>query len=123
MRTMTVEGLRELLYRDEDDHDADLEQAMDAALPWIRFLREVLEGAPGDWAQDAACRRSTADMFPTRGQSAQPALDICEWCVVRYECENWALNYGPTLHGIAGGLSQRGRRNLAAEAAATPDAA
>ena len=49
--------------------------------------------------------------FPGRGESAEPARQICAQCPVRQPCLDFALSHGIT-HGIWGGLTERDRRAL-----------
>jgi WhiB family transcriptional regulator, redox-sensing transcriptional regulator len=64
------------------------------------------------WREEAACRGADlALFFPGRGESAQPARQICARCPVRQECLEFALRHGE-VHGIWGGLTERDRRAL-----------
>jgi hypothetical protein len=49
--------------------------------------------------------------FPGRGESAEPARQICARCPVRRPCLDYAIGHGIT-HGIWGGLADRDRRPL-----------
>ena len=49
--------------------------------------------------------------FPGRGETAEPARQICAGCPVRQPCLDYALSHGIT-HGIWGGLTERDRRPL-----------
>jgi hypothetical protein len=49
--------------------------------------------------------------FPGRGESAEPARQVCAGCPVRQPCLDYALSHGIT-HGIWGGLTERDRRPL-----------
>ncbi len=49
--------------------------------------------------------------FPGRGESAEPARQICARCPVRQPCLQFALSHG-IVHGIWGGLTERDRRAL-----------
>jgi WhiB family transcriptional regulator, redox-sensing transcriptional regulator len=65
-----------------------------------------------DWRYRAACRGADLDLFfPGRGESAEPARQICALCPVRQPCLEFALTHG-IVHGIWGGLSERNRRAL-----------
>ena len=64
------------------------------------------------WRYRAACRGADLQtFFPGRGQSAEPARQICAGCPVRQPCLDYALSHGIT-HGIWGGLTERDRRPL-----------
>jgi WhiB family transcriptional regulator, redox-sensing transcriptional regulator len=64
------------------------------------------------WRYRAACRGADLDLFfPGRGESAEPARQICAVCPVRQPCLDYALSRG-IVHGIWGGLSERDRRAL-----------
>jgi len=66
------------------------------------------------WQRHAACRGYDVSLwFPTRGESAEQAKNICDDCIVLTDCLTWALDQ-PADHGIAGGLSGRQRRRLRA---------
>ncbi len=68
--------------------------------------------ALADWRYLAACRGADLKVFfPGRGESAEPARQICASCPVRQPCLEFALRYGIT-HGIWGGLAERDRRAL-----------
>ena len=55
--------------------------------------------------------RPEVDYFPARGQSLEPARDVCRGCLVRDECAAYAIDTGQG-HGVWGGLSERERRRL-----------
>jgi WhiB family redox-sensing transcriptional regulator len=64
------------------------------------------------WQYRAACRGTDLTVFfPERGESAEPARQICGGCPVREPCLEFALRQGIT-HGIWGGLTERDRRPL-----------
>jgi WhiB family transcriptional regulator, redox-sensing transcriptional regulator len=63
------------------------------------------------WHAQGACRgHDLALFFPSRGEDSRPAKAICGKCPVLEECRSWALDQGPHLEGIFGGLSNRQRR-------------
>ena len=91
---------------------------------------------PPDWTLDGNCVRFegetftypwdhrskevtvTPDLFyPQRGGTARPAKLICEFCPVKQECLDYAIENGEK-HGVWGGLSERERRRLRKERAA-----
>jgi WhiB family redox-sensing transcriptional regulator len=64
------------------------------------------------WRGLAACRGIDLDVFfPERGESAEPARQVCARCPVREQCLDYAISNGIT-DGIWGGLSERERRAL-----------
>jgi WhiB family transcriptional regulator, redox-sensing transcriptional regulator len=64
------------------------------------------------WRDQAACLGADPDLFfPQRGESAEPAREICARCPVREACLDYALRNAIT-HGIWGGVSERERRAL-----------
>ena len=68
--------------------------------------------ALADWQYRAACRGADLSVFfPGRGESAEPARQICASCPVRQLCLEFALRHAIT-HGIWGGLAERDRRAL-----------
>lgn len=66
------------------------------------------------WQADAACRAhpNPAVFFPERGTSPEPARKVCAGCTVRDACLDFALEVGPTLVGIFGGMTARQRRAM-----------
>ncbi len=68
------------------------------------------------WQRHAACRSHDVSLwFPTRGESAEQAKNICDDCIVLDECRTWGLDQPD--HGVIGGLSGKQRRRLRAERA------
>jgi WhiB family redox-sensing transcriptional regulator len=70
--------------------------------------------APSSWRRryKAACRGADPDLFfPDRGESAEPARQVCAQCPVRQPCLEYAISQG-IAHGIWGGLTERDRRAL-----------
>jgi WhiB family redox-sensing transcriptional regulator len=64
------------------------------------------------WRERAACRGAELDVFyPERGETAEPARQVCAACPVRQPCLSYALSNRIT-HGIWGGLTDRERRPL-----------
>jgi WhiB family transcriptional regulator, redox-sensing transcriptional regulator len=64
------------------------------------------------WRYRAACRGADLNLFfPGRGESAEPARQICAGCPVRQPCLEYAISRG-IVHGIWGGLAERDRRAL-----------
>lgn len=62
------------------------------------------------WHAEAACRGMGPDLFfPARGQSTAEAKALCHRCPVQAECLTAGLG---EKHGIWGGSSERGRRQL-----------
>lgn len=66
------------------------------------------------WMRDALCReRPETNFFPARGESSDPAKDVCRRCLVQRECFEYALELGSATSGIWGGASGRDRREVA----------
>ena len=64
------------------------------------------------WRELAACRGTDLNLFfPGRGESADPARQVCAACPVREPCLDYAISNTIT-HGIWGGLTERERRAL-----------
>ena len=64
------------------------------------------------WRDRAACRGTDLNLFfPGRGESADPARQVCVRCPVRQLCLEYALSNRIT-HGIWGGMTERERRPL-----------
>ena len=66
------------------------------------------------WRRDALCREyETAIFFPARGESAEPARQVCARCVVRVECASYVgteIRFEERCHGVWAGTSGRDRR-------------
>lgn len=75
--------------------------------------------ADEDWRDDAECLGEDPDIFfPTQGESTDQARAICARCPVAAECLDFALAGGEKF-GIWGGKSERERRRLRRERAAS----
>jgi WhiB family redox-sensing transcriptional regulator len=62
------------------------------------------------WLDRARCRGLDPEQFFVRGVTqARPALRICERCVVKDECLQYALDHEIDF-GVWGGLTERQRR-------------
>ena len=84
---------------------------MTGRLPRYRSLAASARFA-ARWRQLAACRGTDLDVFfPERGESADPAREVCAPCPVRQPCLEYALSNRIT-HGIWGGLTEWERRPL-----------
>lgn len=71
-----------------------------------------------EWMDDAACLEVAPDMFfpAHRATSmAREAIKICDGCVVKNECLDYALT-NRFDEGIFGGLTPNGRRKLIRQA-------
>ncbi|MEI2640468.1 MAG: WhiB family transcriptional regulator [Microthrixaceae bacterium] len=67
---------------------------------------------PEGWQLSANCLGVDPDLFfPERGASTKEAKAVCQGCVVREECLEYALANGEKF-GIWGGLSERERRRI-----------
>lgn len=70
--------------------------------------------APADWTELAACQYTDPEaFFPLKGESANPARNICHRCPVITQCLRWALATSEP-YGVLGGQSEQQRRALAA---------
>lgn len=79
---------------------------------WQRENTARLRLAANDWTQKAACRGSSTEVFyPERGESEQPAKQVCRRCVVKIECLTYALDAAEKV-GVWGQSSERQRRIL-----------
>jgi WhiB family transcriptional regulator, redox-sensing transcriptional regulator len=64
------------------------------------------------WQLFANCLGVDPDLFfPERGASTKEAKGVCQGCVVREDCLEYALANGEKF-GIWGGLSERERRRI-----------
>jgi WhiB family transcriptional regulator, redox-sensing transcriptional regulator len=82
----------------------------------VRLPRRRIFAAPARfaarWRELAACRGAGLDLFfPERGESAEPARQVCAACPVRQPCLDYAIT-NRIVHGIWGGLTERERRAL-----------
>ncbi len=67
------------------------------------------------WKKKANCLGIDPELFyPERGVSSSNAKSVCNGCVVKKECLEFALRNGEKF-GIWGGLSERERRILRRE--------
>ena len=73
----------------------------------------VLDNEPDmSWQDRANCLGVDPDLFfPARGASTREAKKVCQGCVVRQACLEYALDNNENF-GIWGGLGERGRRRL-----------
>ena len=75
------------------------------------LLAELCYVRPAFFA-DALCKEyPTLAWFPTKGQSCEPALQVCGRCAVLAECKAWALADPSLEHGVLGGLTAPARAN------------
>lgn len=82
-------------------------------------LVELLATDELAWQDLANCRGADPDLFfPERGASTRTAKGICRECSVRTECLEFAI-VSSEKFGIWGGLSERERRKIRRERAAT----
>ena len=64
------------------------------------------------WRDQAACRGADLGLFfPERGESAEPARQICARCPAREPCLDYAVT-NRIVYGVWGGLTGRERRTL-----------
>ena len=74
--------------------------------------QSVDPGGSESWQLYANCLGVDPDLFfPERGASTREAKQVCQGCVVREECLEYALANGEKF-GIWGGLSERERRRI-----------
>ncbi|MGB6057790.1 MAG: WhiB family transcriptional regulator [Microthrixaceae bacterium] len=74
-------------------------------------MTETEDGAES-WQSLANCLGVDPDLFfPERGASTKEAKGVCQGCVVREDCLEYALANGEKF-GIWGGLSERERRRI-----------
>jgi WhiB family redox-sensing transcriptional regulator len=95
-------------YRIHGQDPADIATSVHAAAEYVNTLIASLR-AP--WMRDALCAEfDLALWFPSRGQSNQPALEICARCSVRLECLAEAIADPELDHGIRGGATANARQ-------------
>lgn len=67
-----------------------------------------------EWMAEGLCRGIDPELFfPDRGESAQPAKDVCSRCSVTQECLDYSLRWN-IKHGVWGGMAEKDRRKLRA---------
>ena len=77
--------------------------------PWADLARSLYVG---EWVEQALCREIGHELFfPEKGESAEPAKQVCAKCPVRRECLEDALATG-ARYGVLGGKSERERRAI-----------
>ena len=82
-------------------------------------LLELMASDELAWQDLANCRGADPDLFfPERGASTRTAKSICRECSVQAECLEFAI-VSSEKFGIWGGLSERDRRKIRRERAAT----
>ena len=78
-------------------------------------LLDMVYRARPRWQADAACREHPeVDFFSDRAGVQLAAVRVCITCLVRWECQEWALSQDASLAGIWGGLTGRDRQRLRA---------
>lgn len=79
------------------------------------------------WHATARCKDPEfvgVEFFPGRGESAEPAKQVCTKCTSLAACREWALDQDPTsLLGVWGGMSKRERQRLTGSRSEPADAA
>jgi WhiB family redox-sensing transcriptional regulator len=92
-------------------HGADPAEVVAAFEESAEYVSRLIASLRAPWTRDALCIEfDTALWFPTRGQSNQPALDICGRCPVRLECLAEAIDDETLDHGIRGGATAEARK-------------
>lgn len=72
----------------------------------------LINGQREGWQAHANCMGVDPDLFfPERGASTREAKGVCQGCVVREDCLEYALANSEKF-GIWGGMSERERRRL-----------
>lgn len=67
-------------------------------------------GSEMGWTEFAKCREVDAEQFFVRGAAkARTAIRICDRCVVKDECLDYAIEHAVDF-GVWGGLTERQRR-------------
>jgi hypothetical protein len=72
-------------------------------------LRRVWRSRP-PWHDIAACRGTTVNFFPERGENYDEAKALCETCDARAYCYSEGLKPENIRHGLWGGAAPRERR-------------
>lgn len=78
----------------------------------VDLLDLVDDDSANAWQADALCAQTDPEaFFPEKGGSTREAKRVCQSCLVRTECLEYALAQDERF-GIWGGLSERERRKL-----------
>lgn len=78
----------------------------------VPMPRRKTERGDTSWQAQGNCLGVDPDLFfPERGGSTREAKGVCQGCVVRDACLEYALVNGEKF-GIWGGLSERERRRI-----------
>lgn len=69
-----------------------------------QFIKILRESRPVFYLQALCNGKDMPNFFPGRGQSAliQRAIDVCNYCPVKYECHTYAIEQ-KIEHGVWGG--------------------
>jgi hypothetical protein len=111
-RPVDANELLRAVERAEEAEEAARAAAIERAIPWVKLLAAVREGAAGDWRHDAACKGQLEAMFPERGRSADLGLELCHACPVQDQCGQWSTSLGDELHGTAAGMTRDDRAQV-----------
>lgn len=88
--------------------DIDEIQVLMAGGPERPSLAELLATLRPGWMKDARCKEHPdVNFFPARGQKTIAPRAVCDRCLVRCECLQFALD--GELAGIWGGTSEQQR--------------
>jgi WhiB family redox-sensing transcriptional regulator len=73
----------------------------------------MMKPNPGQaWLALAACTSFPTDLFfPAPGEDSSAAIELCDRCLVRRACFNYAMAH-PELYGVWGGTSSEERALL-----------
>lgn len=89
--------------------------------PYLRTLPPEPAREDLAWMDLALCAEVDPEAwFPEKGGSTYPAKRVCRSCEVRAECLEYALKHEDiSAFGVWGGMSERERRSLKRQHAAT----
>ena len=91
----------------------------EVVLPLVQVLVPPDDPADLIWQDAALCAQTDPEsFFPEKGGSTLPAKRTCRACEVRAECLEYALEHDIQF-GVWGGMSERDRRRLKRQPAAT----
>ena len=78
-------------------------------------LAELLERHRPAWQRDALCREyDDVTWFPAKGESLEPAKEVCARCPCRQECRAWAIETDASAGVWAGESVRQIRKQLRA---------
>jgi WhiB family redox-sensing transcriptional regulator len=94
-------------------NDADPNRLVTTTSEAREYLKRLLASWMPAWHAEALCRgHDPGPWFPRKGESNQPALEVCGKCPVRAVCLTEALDDPKLDFGIRGGATANARKTM-----------